>query len=130
MESHLQQLLSRKSNFVGSKALSFNIKFISTCTKHDHTMEKLKPFVENILFDTIVPILYVTEQDIETFSNDPIEFIRDQYDFTETLFQPKNVVQDLLIYICKYREGKGKKKAKAKPEYLHKFLGFAVQNLN
>lgn len=49
-------------------------------------MEKLKPFVENILFDTIVPILYVTEQDLTTFNSDPIEFIRNQYDFNETLF--------------------------------------------
>jgi len=89
-------------------------------------MEKLKPYVENILFDTIVPILYVTEQDITTFESDPIEYIRNQYDFTETLFHPKNVVQDLLKYICKHKEGKGKKKAKSKPEYLHKFLGFAV----
>jgi hypothetical protein len=39
-----------------------------------------------------VPILYVTEQDMTTFHNDPIEFIRNQYDFTETLFQPKNVI--------------------------------------
>lgn len=91
-------------------------------------MEKLKPFIENILFDTIVPILYVTEQDLTTFHNDPIEFIRNQYDFTETLFQPKNVIQDLLRYICKHREG-GKKKSKAKPEYLFQFLQFAVQNL-
>lgn len=60
MESHLQQLLSRKNCFVGSKALSFSIKFISNCTKQEHTMEKLKPFVENIMFDTIIPILYVT----------------------------------------------------------------------
>ena len=53
-------------------------------------MEKLKPYVENLLFDTIIPILYITERDIETFQNDPIEYIRNQYDFEETLFQPKN----------------------------------------
>jgi len=55
-------------------------------------MEHMKPMVENILFDTIVPILYVTLQDMETFENDPIEFIRNQYDFTETLYQSKNQV--------------------------------------
>ena len=91
-------------------------------------MEKLKPFVENILYDTIVPILFITEKDIETFSTDPIEYIRNQYDFTETLFQPKNQVQDLLCYLCKY-SSQGKKK-KAKPDYLHKFLKFTVDNLD
>lgn len=39
-------------------------------------MEKLKPFVENILYDTVVPILYVSERDITTFTNDPVEYIR------------------------------------------------------
>ena len=39
-------------------------------------MEKLKPFVENILYDTIITILFVTERDVTTFNNDPVEFIR------------------------------------------------------
>lgn len=34
--------------------------------------------------------MLVTEHDIKTFENDPIEYIRNQYDFTETLFQAKN----------------------------------------
>jgi hypothetical protein len=90
LESHLQIVLARKNTFQGSKALSFAIKFLSNCTKREATMEKLKPFVENLLFDTIVPILYITERDVSTFNSDPIEYIRNQYDFTETLFQPKN----------------------------------------
>jgi hypothetical protein len=53
-------------------------------------MEKLKPYVENILYDTIIPIMFVSQKDINMFNNDPVEYIRSQYDFTETLFQPKN----------------------------------------
>lgn len=93
-------------------------------------MEKLKPYVENILYDTIIPIMFITEKDMSTFNNDPIEYIRNQYDFTETLFQPKNQVQDLLCYLCKYSSEKKKKKKSVKPDYLHKFLSFAVKNLN
>jgi len=77
---------------VGSKALNFAIKFISNSTKLQNTMEKLKPFVENILHDTVVPTLYITERDVNSFNNDPIEYIRNQYDFTETLFQPRNQI--------------------------------------
>lgn len=69
-------MLSKKTGHVGSKALSFAIKFISNSTKQQGTMEKLKPFVENILYDTIIPILFVTERDVTTFNNDPVEFIR------------------------------------------------------
>ena len=49
-------------------------------------MEKLKPYVENILYDTVIPIMCVTEKDVKTFETDPVEFIRGLYDFTETLF--------------------------------------------
>lgn len=76
LESHLQTLFAKKTGFVGSKALNFAIKFISNSTKLQNTMEKLKPYVETILYDTIVPILYVTERDITKFQNDPVEYIR------------------------------------------------------
>ena len=131
LESHLQLLFSRKSMHVGSKALNFSIKFISASTKLDNTMEKMKPFVENILYDTIVPILFITHKDLQAFENDPIEYIRQQYDFTETMFQPKNQVQDLLSYLCKYSSDRKKKgKKKPRPDYLHKFLEFTIKNLN
>lgn len=95
-------------------------------------MEKLKPFVENILYDTVVPTLYITQRDITGFTNDPIEYIRNQYDFTETLFQPRNQIQDLLCYLCKYSSQKKKKNSKKapKPDYLHAFLAYAVSNLD
>jgi hypothetical protein len=38
-------MLSRKNSFVGSKALSFSIKFLSNSTKMENTMEKLRPFI-------------------------------------------------------------------------------------
>lgn len=55
-------------------------------------MEKLKPYVENILYDTVIPIMFISEKDMNSFQTDPIEYIRQQYDFTETLFAPKNNV--------------------------------------
>ena len=92
LESHLQLLFSKKNMHVGSKALNFCIKFTSASTKLENTMEKLKPFVENILYDTVVPILFISHKDLQQYENDPVEYIRAQYDFTETMFQPKNQV--------------------------------------
>lgn len=76
LESHLQILLSRQNSFVGSKALNYVIKFASHSTKLKNTMEKLKPFVQNILYNVVIPILYVSERDMQSFNNDPIEYIR------------------------------------------------------
>lgn len=89
-------------------------------------MSKLKPFVERLLFEVVVaPIMLVTHRDVTIFSEDPIEYIRKQTDFTETLYQPKNTAVDLLGYLCQYKSSKRAKQ----PDYLLKFLGFCVQNL-
>jgi hypothetical protein len=61
---------------VGSKCLNQALKFISASTKQSNTMEKLKPYVENILYDTIIPIMFVSQKDINMFNNDPVEYIR------------------------------------------------------
>jgi hypothetical protein len=122
-------MFKRKTNFVGSKTLNFNIKYVTSATKLPRTMEKLKPFIENILYETIMPIMLVTHKDVTLFNDDPIEYIRKQQDFTETLFMPKNTVIDLLQYLCSYISApkvKGQKKANRKPDFLFPFLGFAV----
>ena len=76
LESHLQIMFAKKNQFVGSKALNFAIKFTSASTKQQITMEKIKPFVEDILQNIIVPIMFTSEQDVELFTNEPIEYIR------------------------------------------------------
>ena len=75
IECHLQLLLSHQHSFVSSKTLNVSIKFIKFATKLDYTMEKLKPHVQDLLYNIILPILYISEQDMETFTDDPKEYI-------------------------------------------------------
>lgn len=76
LESHLQIVFRRKTNFVGTKTLNCAIRYVSGCTKLPNTMNILKPFVENLLFETIIPIMLVTHKDVTLFKEDPIEYIR------------------------------------------------------
>jgi len=57
-------MFSRKTQFVGSKCLNFNIKFVSTCIKIPQTMATLKPYIENILYETAIPIMLATQRDV------------------------------------------------------------------
>ncbi len=76
-ESHLGLVLKRKSNFVGSKALNFGIKFISQSTKMPLTMEKLKPLIVQLLTEVVVnPLMLITHKDITLFKEDSIEYVR------------------------------------------------------
>lgn len=69
--------------------MNFAIKYVSQATKLATTMKILKPFVENLLFETIIPIMLITHKDVVLFKEDPIEYIRKQNDFTDTMFNPK-----------------------------------------
>ncbi len=89
-------------------------------------MKVLKPFAENLLFETIIPIMLIQHKDVVQYREDPIEFIRKQNDITQTVMNPKFTVEDLLEYLCQYRSNKKIKK----PDYLHKFLEFCVTNLS
>lgn len=124
LESHLTLMFARKTKFVGSKCLNFNIKFVSACVKIPQTMDKLRPFIENIMYETAIPIMMATHRDVSLFNDDPIEYIRKQEDFTETLYMPKNTVIDLMQYICMHKSDK-----KGKPDYLFPFLNYAVTNM-
>ena len=125
LESHLQLMFKKKTNFVGSKTLNFNIKFVTASCKIERTMIKLKPFMDNILYETVIPIMLVSHRDMTLFQEDPIEYIRKCEDLIETIYMPKNTCIDLLQYACCYRSGK----KKSKPDYLYPFLAFATTNM-
>lgn len=76
LESHLQLLFKRKTEFVGTKTVSFAIKFINYAMKVERTMNNLKPFINNILYEIAIPIMLVTHKDADLFESDPVEYIR------------------------------------------------------
>ena len=46
--------------------------------------------------------MYVTSKEIDAFKNEPIEFIGNQYDFTETTYNSKNQVVELLCILMTF----------------------------
>ena len=58
-ECHLGILLSRTTNFVGTRTLALSIKFISLNMKYKETRELIRPKIDAILFNLSLP-LFVT----------------------------------------------------------------------
>ena len=52
-------------------------------THHAETFEKLKPYIETLLYDCIVPLMFVTETDLATFRDEPVDYIRNEYNYEE-----------------------------------------------
>ena len=139
LEPHMKILFSRRQNFVGSKCLNFVIKFVLTSARMDFTMAMLKPYIPDILHDTILPITFLTQEDMQTFESEPIEYIQSSSDFNETVFRPRNQVSVLLRHLTGYsssslgtldRNMLPKDDARrTPPDYLHGFVEFVVKNL-
>lgn len=64
LESHLQIVIRRKTNYVGSKSLNFAIKYVQQSTKLPNTMKVLYPFIEGILYEIVIPIMFITNKDV------------------------------------------------------------------
>ena len=86
LESHLQLLFLRKQNFIGSKCMQYVIRFIEQSSQQHHTMTMLKPYIDRIIFDTIIPLMFITKVDMHMFHAEPVEYIRNLYDFRHVRF--------------------------------------------
>ena len=96
----MQIMFKRKTHFVGSKTLNFVIKLVSSATKIKLTMDKMTPFIDNILYETAIPLMLISDRDQQLFYDDPIEYIRKQTDLMETIYLPKVTTVDLVQLIC------------------------------
>ena len=129
-------LLSYQERFVSNKTLNTAIKYLKFATKLEYAMSQLKPYVQDLLYKIILPILYISDQEMTTFEEDPREYINSQYDFMESSMSPKAQACELLQELCKYsstvkkvkKNGKTIKK-RGKPDYMHAFLEFVEQRL-
>ena len=128
LDPHMQIVFKKKTHFVGSQLLIYSIKFLLVSIRIPVTFSILEPFVENLLFETIIPALMVSAYDSEIFKNEPIEFIRklEQAKASENDFSVRHHMLDLLYGICSYKVNKNDER----PFYLGKFLEFCISNLN
>ena len=56
-------MFKRKSHFVGTKTVNFVIKLVSSATKIPLTMAKMLPFMDNILYETVIPLMLTSTRD-------------------------------------------------------------------
>jgi uncharacterized protein YehS (DUF1456 family) len=87
----------------------------------------MHPYLENLLFETSVPIVLVTTHDLYLFKEDPIEYLRKYQDTSvETRQTTRLCMIDFLQGLVSFKA----QKYDPAPVFLHKFLEFCMQNLN
>ena len=123
LESHLGMIFKKKTHFVGEEALFYSIKFVYHSLRVPRLMSILVPYIDNLLFETAVPIIIVSNNDANQFREEPIEFLRRQEDSS---FNIANTMTELVNVICSHKANK----TDDAPVYLHQFLSFCMTNLH
>ena len=75
LDANLEILYAYTKTFIGTKTLVCALQFISAATHIKTTMALIKPLIERILYDEIIPLMFITEKDMVTFEENPNEFI-------------------------------------------------------
>jgi hypothetical protein len=81
LESHLKNVLECKDRFIGTLSLNFSLKYVTAAFKNAVMFEKVVPYAEKLLKESILSIIKLQERDYQLFENDQHEFIRKQMDF-------------------------------------------------
>ena len=89
LEAHLRILFTRKGNFVGTATLNHAIQYVSVATCVAESMEVLKPYIATLLTSTILPILEISDNEIKTFEELPLQYIQNLCNANETVFSSR-----------------------------------------
>jgi hypothetical protein len=81
---------------VGTEVLSHAIKVVGCCAKVKVLMVNLvKPFVGQLLCEVAMPVLMLSNFEIQKFVEEPIDFVRDNIDNIHNL-HPRKCMLDLI----------------------------------
>jgi hypothetical protein len=96
LESNLALIIKTKTNFVSERTLNHALKYVTYSTKINFMVPVLKQFFNTLLFDVLVPLLYLSERDISLFNEDPIEYIRKNQNFKISFLDNRQSTLDLI----------------------------------
>ena len=119
LETFVAILFKRRSHFVSRKLLHFALKYVFYSLRLTKTWVTIHPHLEKIMFEVLIPMLYLTPKDESLWNTDPDEYVRKEEDFSQISNNNKNAAMDLIEAICK-------KNDPSEQSYLAKFFSYAA----
>ena len=122
--SHLQVLLSKKTQFVGTKTLNSSLRFVSMALNKIKMRKLCQQHIHTILFELTLPLLMLGEYEYTLWNENSIEYVRLQVDVSNS-WNVKRTNQELIKTICSIRQTRKNKIS----ENLANYLTFLCQSL-
>jgi len=103
LKTQIETLLKSKQQYTHVKVLFYAMKYIDKALKSPDLRELLKDHIEDLLFDVLVPAMFLTQKDEEDWTENPIEFIRGEEDIQERNNTLKTIATYVLSKLCSPR---------------------------
>jgi hypothetical protein len=94
----------QKTRWIGSQCMFYMIEFISHCVTQKSTWLLIKPYFETLVSHFIYPLLCPTDDILETFDEDPHEYIHLRFDIQEEFDSPDMAALGLLATFAHKRK--------------------------
>mmetsp|Transcript_116917 Transcript_116917/g.268284 ORF Transcript_116917/g.268284 Transcript_116917/m.268284 type:complete len:1024 (-) Transcript_116917:118-3189(-) len=80
------------------------LTYLTESADHATTWAVLKPQVKFVLFEVVWPLLWYSEEEFERWQEDPVEYVRQQYDCNFTTSNAREAAKEFLKEVVKVRQ--------------------------
>lgn len=120
-------LISKASEmYIDRQVLSYCFKIMSTCINQSTYRGIVTPLIPGVLTSYCIPLMLMTEKDVEDFEGDPVEFIRKAKDPNPNIYTARNSILEMIRNVIQYKSNPDNG---AMPDYLEDFFKYLVENL-
>ena len=96
LKSFMEILHRKKDHYLSVKVQFYAMKYVERSLKENNMRILLQEHLEFLLFDILIPAMFLTYKDNEDWEENPIEFIRNEEDLMERPNNLKIIASDLL----------------------------------
>jgi hypothetical protein len=98
---YVTSVLNVKNQYLTDSVLNFYLKFITQSIKFEPLVREFRPeLIGKIMIQVCLPLLGNKESDLETWNDDPIEFIRKSEDEIKAYYSKKTSATSLILSLC------------------------------
>ncbi|EPE04576.1 importin-beta domain-containing protein [Ophiostoma piceae UAMH 11346] len=105
LKVYLQQIEKwvSKETWLSRVCLSYTVVYLEECIRPKEMWPHLQPHLPNLLTHIIFPLLCLSEEDIESFTDEPDEYLHRKLNFYEEVSSPDVAATNFLVCLTKTR---------------------------
>ncbi|RKO96499.1 ARM repeat-containing protein, partial [Caulochytrium protostelioides] len=101
---HQVQICAQRTTWMSQRHMSGIADFLESCVRFTLLWKSMKPHLEVLLLHFVFPLMYFTDEDMELWENDPVEYVHKRIDPPPSdMSSPTHAAQILLMTLVEKR---------------------------